>query len=76
MKTGKLIARIEETDPSNQIQITDLINELTECIFMKNRITELVMRPDYDYIGSEEYHKHHATLSHYKLKVVSLISTL
>lgn len=74
MNIGKLISRIEEVDPVNQIQISDLLNELEGVIFIKNRITEKTFGPDY--IGTDQYFKDCATLAHLKLKVISLISTL
>ena len=74
MKTAKLMTRIEEVDPVNQIHVNDLLNELEGAIFMKNRITEKTFGPDY--IGTDQYFKDHATLNHLKLKVISLISTL
>jgi hypothetical protein len=75
MKKEILIQRINEVDPSNQIHVSDLINELIDVIFLKNRITEKNLKKE-NYIGSPEFYSDHSTLAHYKLKVVSLISTL
>ena len=74
MKTAKLITRIEEVDASNELHVNDLLNELEGVIFMKNRITEKQFGPEY--IGTDQYFKDHATLTHLKLKVISLITTL
>jgi len=74
MKTAKLITRIEEVDPLNQMQVGDLINELENLIFLKNRMTEKTLKPGY--VCTDQYFKDCGTIAHYKLKTISLITTL
>jgi|APGre2960657444_1045066.scaffolds.fasta_scaffold614275_1 hypothetical protein len=74
MKTAKLITRIEEVNPVNQIQVGDLINELENLIFLKNRMTEKTF--ELGYVGTDQYFKDCGTIAHYKLKTIALITTL